>query len=173
MRLRILTSVCLWSLLLLSANVTAGKLPNDQWQLLTVAYPPDRDVAVVLGGGERTLTSRGICDVKWKEKAALVEMELENLPAPAEVGWPGRQYVLWAIDSEKRTLNMGLVPLNDKGAKWKVQVPFRVFGLLVTAEQNPQAQGPSAAVALESLLPVDPDLVVPVFRVSVALAPQG
>ena len=56
-----------------------------------------------------------------------------------------RQYVLWVIDSEKRSVRLGPVPLNKRKAKWKVQVPFRVFGLLVTAEENPQAEAPSPA----------------------------
>lgn len=148
----------------------AGELPDHHWEVLAVAYPPDRTVSVVLGGAARTLTSRGICEVKWRNSAATVAVEVENLPSPQEIGWAGRQYVLWAIDSEKRVLNLGLVPLQKKEAKWKLQVPFRTFGLLVTAEKNPQAEAPSAAVALESLLPKDPSLVVPVLRVEVALA---
>ena len=45
---------------------------------------------------------------------------------------------------------------------------------MVTAEQDPKASTPSEAVAMESLLPVDPDIVVPIYRVEVALAqPKG
>ena len=174
MYLRILAFVCLCSSLLITARLPAGQLPDHHWELLAVAYPPDRDVSVMLGGAERTLTSKGICKVKWRDETASMEIKLEDLPAASEIGWDGRQYVLWAIDSEKRKLNLGLVPLQGNGAKWKVQVPFRVFGLLVTAEENPQAETPSAAVVLESLLPTNPRLVVPVFRVDVALIPpQG
>lgn len=170
MPVRILAFVGLGLFLLVSAKVTAGKLPNNQWQLLAVAYPPDRSISVLLGGAERTLSSKGICAVKWQDQSAQMEIAVENLPPPAEVGWSGQQYILWAIDSEKRTVNLGLVPLNNKEAKWKVQVPFRVFGLLVTAERTPEAQTPSPAVVLESLLPTDTKLVVPVFRIKVDLA---
>ncbi len=71
-------------------------------------------------------------------------------------------------------MNLGAVPHHGKSAKWSVQVPFRAFGLLVTAERDPKASAPSANVAMESLLPTDPDLVVPVYRVQVVLgSPQS
>ncbi len=172
--MRMLLFVFLCFFLLGAASLPAGKLPGDHWELLTVAYPPDRDVSVVLGGAEKTLTTKGICKVKWQNGSASLEIKVENLPAASEIDWAGRQYILWAIDSEKRSVNLGPVPLNKKDAKWKVQAPFRVFGLLVTAEQNPSAEAPSGAVVLESLLPTDPRLVLPVLRVDVALVPpQG
>ena len=165
-----------WKLILLcfclvvAAGLRAGQLPGGQWELLVIAYPPDRTVSVILGGAEKTLTSRGICEVKWQDKAAAMEIQIENVPSAQELGWPGQQYVLWAIDPEKRAVNLGLVPLSKKNAKWKVQVPIRVFGLLVTAEKNPKAEAPSTAVVLESLLPSDRYLVVPVMRLTIALA---
>ncbi len=169
--MRMLLFVFLCFFLLGAASLPAGKLPGDHWELLTVAYPPDRDVSVVLGGAEKTLTTKGICKVKWQNGSASMEIKVENLPAASEIDWAGRQYVLWAIDSEKHSVNLGPVPLNKKSAKWKVQAPFRVFGLLVTAEQNPGAEAPSGAVVLESLLPTEPNLVLPVFRVDVPLVP--
>jgi hypothetical protein len=68
-------------------------------------------------------------------------------------------------------MNRGTLPVNEGKVEWKGQVPFRIFGLLVTAEANAQAASPGTAVALESLLPTDPRLVVPVFRVNLALKP--
>ena len=171
---RILTFFCLWFFLLPAAILPAGELPDHHWEVLAIVYPPDRDLTVALGGAEKTLTSKGICKVKWRKDAAAIEIEIKDLPSVGEVGWAGRQYVLWAVDREKRTLNLGLVPVRGKDAKWELQAPIRAFGLLVTAEQDPKAAAPSAAVALESLLPTDPDLVVPVYRVDVALVPpQG
>ena len=59
-------------------------------------------------------------------------------------GWPRlsphfRLLVAWAIDAEKRMPNLGPVSLSGNHAKGKFQVPFRVLGLLVTTEKNPQA----------------------------------
>lgn len=164
----------LWLLLIASGALGAGLLPNNQWELFVVAYPPDRDVSVTLGGAERTLASKGLCKIKYENQGAAMEIEIRNLPASQAIGWPGTQYVLWAIDEEKRPTNLGSVPLSGDGAKWNVRIPLRVFGLLVTAEKNAQASAPSTAVVLESLLPTDRYLVVPVFRVNVDLAsPQG
>jgi hypothetical protein len=176
-------STCLWLMatallavlvLVSSGEMRAGVLPNDHWELLVIAYPPDRDVEIALGGAARTLTSRGRSAVKYQDDGAAMEIELTNLPSAQEAGLPGTQYVLWAVDQEKRATNLGVVPWSDGGAKWVVRVPFRVFGLLVTAEKNPQAEAPSTAVVLESLLPIDPFLVIPVFRINVPLnPPQG
>jgi hypothetical protein len=160
----------LWFLLIACGGLSAGSLPNNQWELLVIAYPPDRDVSVTLGGAERTLTSKGLCKVKYEDEGARMEIEIQNLPPSQAVGWPGTQYVLWAIDEEKRATNLGAVPMSGDSAKWNVQIPLRVFGLLVTAERNPQASAPGSAVVLESLLPTDRYLVVPVFRVKVDLA---
>ena len=168
MRRTVPISLCL--LLLASGGLAAGSLPNNQWELLVIAYPPDRDVSVTLGGGERTLTSKGLCKVKYEDEGARMEIEIQNLPASQAIGWPGTQYVLWAIDEEKRATNLGAVPMSGDNAKWDVRIPLRVFGLLVTAEQNAQASSPSTSVVLESLLPTDRYLVVPVFRVNIELA---
>ena len=170
---RIFSALLLCSFLLSSWS-RAGQLPGNRWDLLAIAYPPGRDIAVSLGGAEKTLSSSGAFKVKAKADSSSLEIEIKNLPAPGEVGWTGRQYVLWALDREKRVMNMGLVPVRGKGGKWSVQVPFRVFGLMVTAEQDPKASAPSGAVAMESLLPINPDIVVPIYRVEVALAqPKG
>lgn len=167
-------SFCLWLLLTVSVALAAGWLPNNQWELLVIAYPPDRDVSVTLGGAERTLTSKGLCKIKYENESATMEIEIENLPSAESMGWPGTQYVLWAIDQEKRFRNLGAVPLSGDDAKWNLRIPLRVFGLLVTAEQDVAATAPSTAVVLESRLPTDPFLVIPVFRVHVDLSPpQG
>jgi hypothetical protein len=147
----------------------AGQLPEKHWELLTIVYPPDRNITVALGGAEKSLNAKGTCKVKWRKDAATLEIEIKDLPSMSDAGWTGRQYVLWAVDREKRTLNLGLVPVKGKDAKWELQAPFRAFGLLVTAEQDPKATAPSTAVALESLLPKDPNLVLPIYRVELAL----
>ena len=140
------------------------------WQVLAVSFPADRTIEVGLGGGEKTLTARGTSQVKWHDNAAIMYLSIENLQTPTDLGWSGAQYVLWAVDPDLRVVNLGLVPMKGTRARWKVQVPFRVFGLLVTAEKDPKAPAPGRNVAMESRLPTDPDLVVPIFRVALGLA---
>lgn len=171
-RRKLLVILC-WTISLLASNLAAGRIDTQHWQVLAVAYPPNKDVAVILGGGEKTLTTRGLAMVKWEKNSANMKIEIENLPAADSLGWAGRQYVLWAIDSDKKVLNLGLVPVSSKNARWQVQLPFRVFGLLVTAESNPTATVPGSSVVLESLLPDDPYIVVPVLRVEVTLSPNS
>lgn len=151
----------------------AESVSANQWRVLAIAYPDDRNVEVTLGGSMRTLTTRGISKVRWKEGTATVELKIENLPSPSEAGLSGSQYVLWAIDDGSKRTNLGAIPISGKNVEWKIQVPSRIFGLLITAENSAQATTPSSSVALESLLPINPDLVVPVFRVDVELAAVG
>ena len=156
----------------LSFEVSAGPLPDGRWDLLTISYPADRDVEIGLGGSDKTLTAKGTCRVKWQKGTASLAIEIRDLSSPAEAGWANQQYVLWAFDQQKHAINLGVVPLRGKSAKWSVQMPARAFGLLVTAEQDPKTSVPSPAVAMESLLPTDPDLVLPAYRVVVDLGPQ-
>ena len=114
-------------------------------------------------------TARGIAKVKWREGAAVVEMEADHVPSPAELGKNGGQLVLWAIDQEKKAVNLGTVQVSGKKVKASVKAPFRIFGLLVTAETDANTKAPGSAVALESKLPLNPDLVLPVFRVEITL----
>ena len=157
--------------LLCTTTVAAGRVSEQLWQLLAVAYPPDKDVSVWMGGAEKTLTAKGVFQAKWQKDMAQLEIAIEDLPPAEKLGWSGQQYVLWAVDAEKRILNLGPVPLRGQGAKWNVQVPARTFGLLVTAEKSPKEEAPSTRVVLESLLPTDPFLVVPVLRLNVPLVP--
>src|SRR5579864_6797767 len=113
---RILAVVWLCSVLLPTTALVAGPLPGNHWEVLTVVYPPGQTVFANLGGAEKTLTAKGICRVKYRQEAALLDIEIKNLPSTTESGWTGRQYVLWAVDREKRTLNMGLVPSRGKDA---------------------------------------------------------
>lgn len=139
------------------------------WKLLAVAYPDARDVDITIGGSEKALTARGVAKIKWREGAAVVEMEADQVPSPAEIGKSGGQLVLWAIDQDKKVVNLGAVQLSGKKLKASVKAPFRIFGLLVTAEVDAAAKSPSSAVALESRLPLNPNLVLPVFRVEIPL----
>ena len=155
------------------AAAPAGRVGNAKWELLAVAYPDGREIEVSLAGSERDLTGKGFCKVRWSKESATVEMEVKNLPPPETVGLTGAQYVVWAVDSDKHAINLGALPLRGKAALWKGQVASRIFGLLITAEKDTHASSPSDGVVMESLLPTNPSLVVPVFRVSLALAPLG
>jgi len=165
-----ITFAAILALLALGPGTASGERNGaTSWRLLTVAYPDARDVDVSLGGSERALTARGLLRVKWRDNQASVELEADQMPAAAELGVAGGQYVLWAVSQEKQIVSLGPLPLSGKKIKSRAQVPFRIFGLMVTAESDPQAKSPSGAVALESRLPLNPNLVLPVFRIEVPL----
>src|SRR5688572_23367809 len=87
---------CVTASLLTPVQLRGGRKTAQGWEVFAIAYPDDRDVTVVLGGGEKTLTAKGLCTVRWRENAASLELEVESLPPPAQAGWSGAQYVLWA-----------------------------------------------------------------------------
>jgi hypothetical protein len=150
-------------------SLQAERAGASTWRLLAVAYPDARDVDVSIGGSERALTARGVARVKWRDGEAVVEIEANQIPAPGEIGKGGTQMVLWAVDQDRKVANLGVVQLSGKKLRTKVKVPFRIFGLLLTAESDAAAKTPGSSVVLESRLPINPDLVLPVFRVEVPL----
>ena len=154
--------------LLANSSARGERAGANVWRLLAVAYPDARDIDVTIGGSERALTARGLAKVKWRDGAATIEMTADRVPSPQEIG-KGGQLVLWAVDQDKKVVNLGVVQLNGKKLKASAKAPFRIFGLLVTAESDIAAKSPSSSVALESRLPVDPNLVLPVFRVELPL----
>src|SRR5579885_873331 len=168
----VMSRAVVWLLFFSVGAVMAGPLSGNRWELLEIVYPPDRSMSIYMCGSDKTLTATGECKIKWQKGTGSLELEIKGLPSPNEAGWGNRQYVLWALDRDKHIANLGVVPLRGKNAKWSVQTAFRTFGLLITAEQDPKAPAPSTAVAMESLLPTDPDLVVPVYRVEIDLGPR-
>lgn len=154
---------------MLCSAAMGERASGTAWRLLAVGYPDARDVEVGIGGSEKALTARGVAKIKWRDGAAVVELEADRVPSPGELGSSGGQYVLWAIDQEKKVVNLGAVQHSGKKVKASAKAPFRIFGLLITAESNAAAKSPSTAVALESRLPLNPNLVLPVFRVEIPL----
>jgi hypothetical protein len=147
----------------------AERAGANAWRLLVVGYPDARDVDVRIGGSEKALKARGLARIKWRDGQASVQMEANDVPSPAELGKNGGQLVLWAVDQDRKIVNLGVVQQSGKKLKVKVSVPLRIFGLLLTAESDASAKAPGSIVALESRLPTNPDLVLPVFRVEVPL----
>src|SRR3990172_5611846 len=73
----VLTFLLFW--FLLAAPSPAGQLPGNRWDLLAIVYPPDLNLLVELGGGEKTLRSKGTCKVRAKKEAASVDIEVKDL----------------------------------------------------------------------------------------------
>jgi outer membrane protein OmpA-like peptidoglycan-associated protein len=100
--------------------------------------------------------ARGEAKVESKKGYIEVEVEFENLQAPAQYGAEYLTYVLWAITPEGRSSNLGEI-LRGNGSKGKLNVTteLQAFALVVTAEPYFAVSRPSDVIVLENALRAD------------------
>src|SRR5260370_41993353 len=89
---QILIPILVGSFLLPAVRLDAGRLPGGHWEVLTIVYPPDRNIVISLGGVDKTLLAKGTCRVKWQKEMATLALEMKDLPSAAEAGFPRLQY---------------------------------------------------------------------------------
>ena len=78
-----------------------------------------------------------------------IKAKVENLTSPQVFGKEYMTYVLWAIDPQGRTQNLGEFVL-DGGNEITVTTPFQAFGLIVSAEPYFAVTRPSDLVVMEN-----------------------
>ncbi len=80
-----------------------------------------------------------------------IDLKVEHL-APAQNLSPSKSvYVVWAEAPEGRTTNLGQLRVgDDRSAEFKATTPLKVFRIVITAEDQPLAPGPSGQVVLET-----------------------
>lgn len=125
---------------------------------VAVTYPLGKDVRLTFRGTTRFPRLRGDAKIVRKNKnGTRVDLSLENLPRPYELGGIYTTYVLWAITPEGRVDNLGelkyrtgVIFLNPKIS---VTTPLQTFALIVTAEPHFLVREPSRAIILENVAP--------------------
>jgi len=78
-----------------------------------------------------------------------IRAKVEGLTSPQVFGKEYLTYVLWAVDPQGRTQNLGEFVL-DGGNEITVTTPFQAFGLIVTAEPYFAVIRPSDLVVMEN-----------------------
>jgi outer membrane protein OmpA-like peptidoglycan-associated protein len=86
-----------------------------------------------------------------------VEMSVDRMPRPFELGAGYATYVVWAISPTGQADNLGEIKRSTLGfidSKVTVTTPLQTFSIIVTAEPHFLVSRPSQAIMLENLNPV-------------------
>jgi len=97
-----------------------------------------------LGKGQATVESRG--------GRIAVDAEFRNIEPAMKFGPEYLTYVLWAIDPEGRSSNLGELLLSGGKSKLQATTTLQTFGLIVTAEPYYAVDQPSDVVVLENVV---------------------
>jgi outer membrane protein OmpA-like peptidoglycan-associated protein len=94
----------------------------------------------------------GEARVESKSNRMEVNASFENLEEATKFGLEYLTYVLWAVSSQGRAVNMGEIALKDGKGQVKAITDMQTFGMVVTAEPYFAVTQPSNIVVLENIL---------------------
>ncbi len=145
-------------LIVIILNLVAFAQIDVPRKTVAVTYPLNEEVLVAFRGTTRFPRLKGTATVKRANKTGTkIELNLQNVPRPYELGEAYTTFVLWAVTPEGQASNLG--EIKRRSLTWvfdtKIQVttPFQTFALIVTAEPHFLVKQPSKAVILENLSP--------------------
>ena len=153
-------AVCLLASLIVAVAVIAQDQSDTDRETIAITYPLDQSIEVRFRGTTRLPRAKGSAKVKRTgRRGTRVELNIDNLPRPFELGGPYTTYVLWAISPEGRVDSLGEIKRSGSmffNSKIDVTTPLQTFALIVTAEPHFLVSTPSRMVVLENLPPRDP-----------------
>jgi len=109
---------------------------------------------VDLMGTELMPQAKGTAKVESHLGRTEINANVSNLDSPQKFGREYLTYVLWAIDPQGRTQNLGEFVLNG-GREIQVTTPLQAFALIVTAEPYFAVTRPSDLVVMENVIRKD------------------
>ncbi len=125
-----------------------------------VTYPLDDVVNVQFRGTTRFPRMKGSATVKRTTRSGTrIELSVDKMPRPFELGAGYATYVVWAISPEGQVDNLGEIKRSGFGfidSKITVTTPLQTFALIITAEPHFLVTRPSQQIMLENLYPVSP-----------------
>ena len=149
---KLITAVCV---LMIAAQI--GTAQDAARKTVAITYPLGQAVDVQFHGTTRFPRLRGQARVERKNKTGTkIEISLQNLPRPYELGGAYTTYILWAITPEGQVDNIGELKfrygtfLNPRGV---FTTTLQTFALIVTAEPHYLVKRPSTAIILENIQP--------------------
>lgn len=153
--------LCLIFCLLAAAPASAQAQASDaDRETIAITYPLDETIEVRFRGTTRLPRLKGAAKIKrTARRGTRVELNIDDLPRPFELGGPYTTYVLWAISPEGRVDSLGEIKRSGSiffNSKVDVTTPLQTFALIVTAEPHFLVRTPSRMVVLENLPPRDP-----------------
>jgi outer membrane protein OmpA-like peptidoglycan-associated protein len=123
-----------------------------------VTYPLDDAVQVQFRGTTRFPRMKGEAKVRRSARSGTrIELSVDNMPRPFELGAGYATYVVWAISPTGQADNLGEIKRSGLffiDSKITVTTPLQTFALIITAEPHFLVTRPSQAIMLENLPPV-------------------
>ena len=148
----ILLVVVFASTVVVSAQVDVAR------KTIAITYPMDDLVTVQFRGTTRFPRMKGEAKVKRTGRnGTRIELSVEKMPRPFELGAGYATYVLWAISPTGTADNLGEIKRSGFfliDSKMSVTTPLQTFALIITAEPHFLVTRPSQAIMLENLYPV-------------------
>lgn len=123
-----------------------------------ITYPLDETVTVQFRGTTRFPRMKGDAKVKRTGRnGTRIELSVDHMPRPFELGAGYATYVLWAISPTGQADNLGEIKRSGLffiDSKMTVTTPLQTFSLIITAEPHFLVTRPSQTIMLENLYPV-------------------
>src|SRR6476661_3262769 len=131
--------------------------PDVARRTTAVTYPLDDAVTVQFRGTTRFPRMKGSAKVKRTTRyGTKIELSVDGMPRPFELGAGYATYVVWAISPEGQVDNLGEIKRSTLGfidSKVTVTTPLQTFALIITAEPHFMVTRPSQAIMMENLNP--------------------
>src|SRR6476620_8077111 len=122
-----------------------------------ITYPLDDLVTVQFRGTTRFPRMKGEARIKRTGRnGTQIELSVDGMPRPFELGAGYATYVVWAISPEGQVDNLGEIKRSTLGfidSKVTVTTPLQTFALIITAEPHFMVTRPSQAIMMENLNP--------------------
>lgn len=122
-----------------------------------ITYPLDENVTVPFRGTTRFPRMKGEARVRRTGRSgSKIELSVEKMPRPFELGAGYATYVLWAISPDGQVENLGEIKRSGIfliDSKIAVTTPLQTFALIITAEPHFLVSRPSQEIMLENLYP--------------------
>lgn len=121
----------------------AGRLDGFSYQEGPESTLEFRGTPIALG-------AQGEADVEFQDGRARIDIEVEKLPSPGQLG-PFATYVVWAVTADGNANNIGALEVKDGKGELEATTPLSQFALIVTAEPHFAVTAPSRAIVLQNL----------------------
>lgn len=152
-----LIKVAALGLLVFSMCVSAFGQVDVARRTTAITYPLDDDVMVQFRGTTRFPRMKGSAKVKRTTRSGTrVELSVDNMPRPFELGAGYATYVVWAISPEGQVDNLGEIKRSGLffiDSKITVTTPLQTFAIIITAEPHFMVTRPSQQIMMENLYP--------------------
>jgi outer membrane protein OmpA-like peptidoglycan-associated protein len=149
------------ALLVICLNLIILAQTDVPRKTVAITYPLGDTINVNFKGTTRFPRLNGSAKVKRVNKSGTrIELTLDNMPRPYELGAAYTTFILWAVTPEGRVENLAEIKRRTGtifNTRIEVTTPLQTFALIVTAEPHFLVREPSKAVILENTAPLNAD----------------